>query len=193
MQRQTTERQLQALIEQKAADAPGVLLAVHAPLHGLDWAGAAGRHSLEGSEKLSVNTGFRIASMSKTFTGVLVAQLLERGALALTDPISDYLPPDIAALVPVADGHVVSDITIEHLLRHRAGFNDFALSQEWLTEIAADPGRARTPEEIIRWACAHTSLVGAPGEKYTYTRYRLRAAGDSAGEHHRNTLLAVVP
>lgn len=168
-QLQTTGEQLQALVERTAADAPGVLLAVHAPLQGLDWAGAAGRHSLEGGERLSVNAGFRIASMSKTFTGTLVAQLLEQGELALSDPISNYLPQDIARIIPVADGHVVSDITIEHLLRHRAGFNDFALSQEWFMEIAADPGRARTPAEIISWACAHTSLVGAPGENYTYT------------------------
>jgi D-alanyl-D-alanine carboxypeptidase len=165
---QTIGQQLQALIEQTVGDAPGVLLAVHAPLQGLDWSGAAGRHALEGDEQLGVNAGFRIASMSKTFTGVLVAQLLEQGKLALSDPISDHLPQEIAEVIPVADGHLVSEITVEHLLKHRAGFNDFALSQEWLMEIAADPGRARTPAEIIRWACAHTTLVGAPGENYTY-------------------------
>lgn len=166
---QTTGHQLQALIEQAAVDAPGVLLAVHAPLHGLDWVGAAGKSSLEGGQMLGVDAGFRIASMSKTFTGVLVAQLMERGALALSDAISDYLPQDIAALVPLAEGHVVSEITIEHLLGHRGGFDDFATSQQWFMEIAGDPGRPRTPAEIIRWACIHGELVGAPGEKYTYT------------------------
>ena len=146
---QTTGERLQALIEQAAADAPGVLLAVHAPLHGLDWAGAAGKSSLEGGQMLGVDAGFRIASMSKTFTGVLVAQLMERGALALSDSISDYLPQDIAKIIPVADGHLPSDITIEHLLGHRGGFDDFATSREWFAEIASDPGRPRTPADNI--------------------------------------------
>lgn len=163
------EQQLQDLLDRTVGAAPGAMLAVHAPLLGLDWAGAAGVSSLERDTPLTARHSFRIASMSKTFTGVLVAQLLEREELAVCDMIAAYLPADILAQIPVAHGHAVEEITVEQLLRHRAGFNDFATSQEWVMEIAKDPGRARTPVDIISWALAHTELVGAPGETYRYS------------------------
>ena len=162
-------KQLQDLLDKTVGAAPGVMLAVHAPLLGLDWSGAAGVSSLELGTALTNQHSFRIASMSKTFTGVLVAQLLERRELAISDPAADYLPAEIVAQIPVAQGHDVREITIEKLLKHRAGFNDFATSQEWVAEIAKDPGRARTPLEIISWALAHAELVGAPGENYRYS------------------------
>src|SRR6185503_8267839 len=54
---------------------------------------------------------FRIASLSKAFTQVALGKLVEDGKLALTDPLSRYLP-----------GHPQGDrITIEMLRTHRAG------------------------------------------------------------------------
>ena len=154
-------KQLQDLLDKTVGAAPGVMLAVHAPLLGLDWSGAAGVSSLELGTALTNQHSFRIASMSKTFTGVLVAQLLERRELAISDPAADYLPAEIVAQIPVAQGHDVREITIEKLLKHRAGFNDFATSQEWVAEIAKDPGRARTPLEIISWALARNSATSS--------------------------------
>jgi D-alanyl-D-alanine carboxypeptidase len=163
------EDKLQQLIESTVGDAPGVMVAVHAPFMGLDWAGAAGVSSLESGDLLTPQHSFRIASMSKTFTGVLVSQLLEQDRLALSDPIARYLPGEVVSQIPVVAGHSVEDITLDLALKHRAGFNDFATSQDWFMEIGADPGRARTPMEIIAWALAHGELVGAPGETYNYS------------------------
>jgi len=163
------ENKLQALIERTVGAAPGVMLAVEAPFMELNWAGAAGVSSLETGAALTPAHGFRIASMSKTFTGTLVAQLLEQGALSLSDPIADYLPAEVVAQIPVTSGHRVDEITVDLSLKHRAGFNDFATSQEWFMELGADPGRPRSPAEIIAWALAHGELVGAPGETYLYS------------------------
>ncbi len=163
------ESRLQALIERTVGDAPGVLLAVDAPFAQLHWRGAAGRASLAEGSALEVEDSFRIASMSKTFTGILVAQLLERQSFNLNDPACNYLPGDVAAIIPTVEGHKASEITIGQLLNHRAGFNDFATSEAWFQEIAIDPGRARSPQEIIAWAFGHGELVGAPGETYNYS------------------------
>ena len=169
MQGQTTGRQLQALIEQTARLRRRACCWPYTRLCKA-WTGLArpGGIRLKMANS-SVRSGFSHRQHEQNLYRGAGSPTAGAGELALSDPISNYLPQDIAKLIPVADGHLVSDITVEHLLRHRAGFNDFALSQEWLMEIAADPGRARTPEEIIRWACAHTSLVGAPGENYTYS------------------------
>lgn len=163
------EQQLQELLERTTGDGPGVMLSVHAPFLGLDWSGAAGVSSLQLGSPLTPRHGFRIASMSKSFTGVLVAQLMERGELALEDSIASHLDAQLVARIPVANGHDPVEITIEQLLQHRAGFNDFATSREWFAEIAADPGRARSPAEIIRWALAHGEPVAAPGVRYQYS------------------------
>jgi D-alanyl-D-alanine carboxypeptidase len=163
------ESTLQSLVEAEAGAAPGVMLAVHAPFLDLQWAGTAGVSSRETGAPLTTAHSFRIASMSKTFTGLLVARLLEQDCLSLSDPVIRHLPQEISAQIPVVDGHSVEEITVQLCLNHRAGFNDFATSAEWFTEIAADPGRARTPREIIAWALAHGELTGAPGERYHYS------------------------
>jgi CubicO group peptidase (beta-lactamase class C family) len=54
---------------------------------------------------------FRIASLSKVFTQVALGKLVDDGKLALTDPLSHFLP-----------GHAHGDrITLEMLRTHRAG------------------------------------------------------------------------
>ena len=163
------EAGLQALIEATAGDAPGVLLGVHAPLQGLDFRGAAGSFSLEDNTSMRPGHSFRIASMSKSFTGALIARQMERGALALTDSIVNYLPAELVDKLPVQSGGRREDITIAHLLNHRAGFHDFATSDAWMQELAADPARFRPPLEIAHWALEHTELVGAPGENHHYS------------------------
>jgi CubicO group peptidase (beta-lactamase class C family) len=45
-------------------------------------------------KRLSVSDGFRIASMSKTFTGTIVMQLMEEGTLDIDAPFFDYLQID---------------------------------------------------------------------------------------------------
>jgi CubicO group peptidase (beta-lactamase class C family) len=60
------------------------------------------------------DTAYRIGSVSKTFTAVLALQLVEQGRLRLDQPVADFFPG--AAQL---DG-----VTVEHLLRHRAGLSD---------------------------------------------------------------------
>lgn len=60
---------------------------------------------------MELDHAFRIASISKTFTRVLVGRLAERDALGVDDPLVRWLPD-----FPSADR-----ITIRQLLDHRAG------------------------------------------------------------------------
>jgi len=69
-------------------------------------------------------TGFRIGSVTKTFTATAIAQLKERGLIkSLDDPANLYLK---RYQLPQNNGH---DITLWDLLNHRAGFEEKAARQ----------------------------------------------------------------
>ncbi|MEN2792167.1 serine hydrolase [Sphingomonas oligophenolica] len=62
------------------------------------------------------NTLFEIGSMSKVFTALLLADMVERGEVALDDPAEKYLPA--GAKMPMRGGR---KITLEDLATHRSG------------------------------------------------------------------------
>ena len=101
-------------------------------------------------------TKFHLASLSKVFTSVAVAQLAEQGALSFHDPVSLYLtdyPRDIA-----------EKVTIHHLLTHTSGMGDCFTEQFW-----------STPREHFRtvqdWLPLFSDLPLAfqPGERWSYS------------------------
>jgi D-alanyl-D-alanine carboxypeptidase len=61
-------------------------------------------------------TVFRLASVTKMFTGTAVLMLAERGQLALDDLVAKILP---------ASSAWTRDITVRHLLSHTAGLADY--------------------------------------------------------------------
>src|SRR5205085_5197064 len=66
-------------------------------------------------------TIYHWASITKTFTGIAIMQLRDRGLLKLEDPVVKYLPELRAAHDPFGD---VSEITIRQLMTHSAGFRN---------------------------------------------------------------------
>lgn len=163
------EQQLQKLIESKLDVAPGIILGIEARFQDFSWSGAAGLLERGRNQPVTTAHGFRIASMSKTFTGVLCAQLVEQGLLELDKPASEYLPAEIYELIPVESGHSRDEITVDRLLKHRSGLYDFAHVPAWRAEIRSDPQRFREPREIATWALKNGETVGAPGEVYHYS------------------------
>lgn len=74
---------------------------------------AIGFSHMDGNEKkpLSAVTRYRIGSITKMFTSVMILQLVEEGKLKLSDTLDKFLPQ-----IPNA-----GKITIAHLLSHRSG------------------------------------------------------------------------
>jgi CubicO group peptidase (beta-lactamase class C family) len=75
---------------------------------------------------------FRLYSMSKPITSVAVMMLVDDGKIALSDPLSKYIPAFADVKVAVVTGHLAGKptleleplqrpITIEDLLRHTSG------------------------------------------------------------------------
>jgi CubicO group peptidase (beta-lactamase class C family) len=86
---------------------------------------AFGWANLEWSVPNTIDTKYRIASITKQFTAVLVMQQVEKGRLQLDGKVSDYLPD-----YPERNG---DRITIHHLLTHSAGIIDFGHLFEYLS------------------------------------------------------------
>ena len=99
-------------------------------------------------------TRYRIGSISKVFTGVLVFQLIEEKKLALDTKLATFFPQ-----VPHAQ-----DITIDQLLSHRSGIHNF-------TDDAAYVGymtRPKTQAELLA-IIVQPPPDFAPGAKYAYS------------------------
>ena len=73
----------------------------------------------------ALDTRFRVASITKEFTAVLVMQQVEKGRVRLDGKVSEYLPG-----YPEPNG---DRITLHHLLTHTAGIIDYGHLFEYLS------------------------------------------------------------
>ena len=65
------------------------------------------------------DTIYHWASITKTFTGIAIMQLRDRGLLSLDDPVVKYVPELALAHDPFGN---IADIKIRHMMSHSAGF-----------------------------------------------------------------------
>ena len=72
-----------------------------------------GVKSLKTKEAVNENTVFEIGSISKTFTGILLADRVIKGEAKLDDPLQNYLPTGVTA--PTRNGE---SIKLVHLSNH---------------------------------------------------------------------------
>lgn len=110
----------------------------------------------------TARTRFKIASITKTFTAVLVLQLVEEGRIDLQQPINRYLPE--------YRGPGTERITIHQLLNHTSGLVNF--DQVKSAEDAIQHGLPQyqlpqTTGQLLARA-AGTTLASAPGTKFDY-------------------------
>lgn len=132
---------------------------------------------------VTVDTRFRIASMSKAMTAVAVQQLAEAGRLRLDQPVAELLP-----------GFAVDDprgatITVRQLLSHTSG-----LEGADVDEFALPP--PASADAVVRRLRA-VPLAADPGTRFEYlnTDYDVLArivevrTGRPFGEHLRDAVL----
>ena len=88
-------------------------------VHGgqLVWSGGAGFADAAGGRAAGPDVLYRIASVTKTFTGTAVMQLRDAGLLDLDDPVVKWIPELSDSASPAGIGAV----TIRRLLSHESG------------------------------------------------------------------------
>jgi CubicO group peptidase (beta-lactamase class C family) len=140
----------------------------------------AGLRDRDANLPVTDDTIFHWASITKTFTGIALMQLRDRGLVSLDDPAVKYVPE----LRKVSNRFgPMEAITVRHLLSHSAGFR--AGTWPW------GGGEAWQPFEPPGWEqlagmMPYTRIEFAPGSKYSYSNPGLVFVGriieDLAGE-----------
>ena len=161
--------QISAYIREEMAlnDIPGLSLAVVKGSHAVALA-AFGVRNLATGEPMSVDTPVELASVSKAFTGLAVAELVRSGSLRLEEPVVRYLPEFAAG-----DASRSNRIEVRHLLRHTSGLSRH---DDFLVPCCGRPGEndLRLAVERLRRA----RLRHRPGSAFSYanSNYVLLAA-----------------
>src|SRR5258708_7392091 len=153
----------------------GVYGAAAGVVHGdeLAWSGGAGFADMAAGRPAGSDVLYRVASITKSFTGTAIMQLRDAGKLALDDPVLKWVPELAGSATPEAIGGV----TIRRLLSHQA-------------RIATAPPdtdlRAGQPSDP-RGACP------AAGDRGGECGGRAGGAAGARGGHSRGDAQAAIP
>lgn len=124
----------------------------------------AGVGDLATGAKVPKDGQVRIGSNTKTFTAVVVLQLVDEGKVRLDAPIEDYLPGLVRG-----EGIDGNDITVRHLLQHTSGLPNY------VKYLDPEP-RSYTPRELLDRALQHKKDFD-PGKKWEYSNTNYVLAG----------------
>ncbi|WP_072804070.1 serine hydrolase domain-containing protein [Rhodococcoides yunnanense] len=135
---------------------PGAVVYVRTP--GATWQNAYGTRTVGREDLVTVEDHFRVGSITKTMVGTVVLQLVESGALSLTDVVSKYRSD-----VPNGDA-----ITIADLLDMRSGLYSYTEDSYFNTVLDTNPSRVWDPEELLAIGLAGTPY-SPPDQEFRYT------------------------
>jgi CubicO group peptidase (beta-lactamase class C family) len=141
------------LSEQFKTDEPGVTALVSRNGQ-IIYKKAFGMANLELNTPMQLDNVFWVASIGKQFTSVAILQLMEQGKLKLQDEITKFIPD-----YPTQG----NKITIEHLLTHTSGIQNFSGMKDPEKKLALDC----SPNEVIDFF-KDLPMLFAPGTKWEY-------------------------
>ncbi len=111
-----------------------------------------GLANLKTKEATSEKTNFRLASVSKQFTGTCILQLIDKGRINLNDKIIKYFPQFKNA----------QNVTIFHLLTHTSGFLDY---EDLLRKNRKNP---ISDKEVLNLISRQKKIKFEPGKSWSY-------------------------
>jgi D-alanyl-D-alanine carboxypeptidase len=135
---------------------PGVIVGVR--VGNQTWTATSGVTDTTTKAPVKVDEHTRVGSVTKTFTGTLIMQLVDEGKLKLDDTIDRWFPdlPD------------ANQITVRMLGDMSSGINSYTADNTWVTKYFADPQGAWSPEELIA-AGVSAPRKFPPGQGFFYS------------------------
>lgn len=150
----------------KAVPLPGLIIGIWAPDRNYSYLKAKGYANLATKRPMQVSDLYRIASVTKTFTSVMLLQLVDEGKIGLDDTIDKYLSG-------IPNGGL---ITIRQLLAMQSGLfevnNDSVIGHAFET----DPNHYFSPQELLAAIKRHPPVF-QPGERTVYCNSNFIIAG----------------
>jgi D-alanyl-D-alanine-carboxypeptidase/D-alanyl-D-alanine-endopeptidase len=118
-----------------------------------------GNISESNNRPVNGNTLFNIDSITKTFTTLALADMVNQGLIKLSDPIEKYLPSNVT--VPQFNG---IKITIGDLATHTSGL-PYIPSNIWINNTIGDLNTDYNLTQMYQ-ALSNTTLTREPGTKF---------------------------
>ena len=121
------------------------------------------------------NNIFRVASISKTITGVAVMKLFEQGLINLDAKVFGTTGILNDAVYQTILDPQVNNITVRNLLQHSGGWNSAVSgdpmfdSYNIATAMSATP--PASPSVVVQYILSHKMLDFAPGTQYQYSNF----------------------
>jgi CubicO group peptidase (beta-lactamase class C family) len=103
-------------------------------------------------QEMNGGTVFAICSVTKTFTGLLLQGMVERGKMKLEDPVAEYLPRSVR--MPTRHG---KEITLRQLATHSSGL------PKWPDDLNPDRARAGFSLQDLAPSSATSNVKSGPG------------------------------
>lgn len=122
-----------------------------------------GYANAEKKQQIDENTIYHWASITKTFTGIAIMQLRDRGLLNLDDSIVKFLPELRQVNNPYGD---MSEITLRQLMSHSAGFQ--AATFPWGGSKEWHPHEPKKWEQLVAMM-PYMQIQFKPGSKFSYS------------------------
>lgn len=113
-----------------------------------------GLANLQTKEKITSDTNFRMASVSKQFTAMCILMLTEKKELALKDPLNKFFSD-----LPVS----IQNITVHQLLNHTSGIMDYELL------IPPDQQKQILDKDVLQLIRRNGSIYFSSGTKFKYS------------------------
>ncbi len=120
-----------------------------------------GKTNQTGGKDVDAESVFEIGSVTKVFTAILLADMVERGEVNLDDPISKYLPKSVK--VPTRDG---KEITLRHLSSQISGLP--RMPNNIRPKDQNNPYADYTVEQMYE-AISNSTLTRDIGSQYEYS------------------------
>ncbi|MCF3181980.1 beta-lactamase family protein [Streptomyces polychromogenes] len=149
----------------REAGVPGVTVGLWAPGKG-SYVKSFGVADKATGAPMTAPLHVRIGSETKTFTVTALLQQVDRGKLALDDPIGKYVGG-----VPNGDS-----ITLRQLAGMRSGLFNYSLDADFGKKLLADPERSFSPRQLLGYSFKHRPQF-PPGARFDYSNTNLVLLG----------------
>ncbi len=110
------------------------------------WAGSSGMADIDEKVKMLPCHVSKIASVTKSYIGVLSMMLAEEEVLDLDDPLTKWLDSKYTSNVKNAD-----QATFRQLLNHSTGIADVIDDNNFYLAVLNDPSRFWEPEDLLKF------------------------------------------